>query len=594
MCNRVLEDGDMNSLLLMFVCFGAFGLAYGFYGRFLSRRLFGIEPDRKTPAHTQQDGIDFVPTKRSILFGHHYTSIAGIAPMVGPGIAVIWGWLPAILWIVLGTIFLGGLHDFAALIISVRRQGKSIGEITGELISPGTRLVMLFIFFFLILVVIALFASIIAGQFKAHPASVLPIWFQIPLAVLFGWIIYTKKGSVGLWSAIMVAVMVLSVWGGWKLESEYGFAVRLNIGEEGAYDVGVWIIILLVYVYFASTLPVHRLLQPRDSINSYMLLLGMALIILGVIMAHPTMVAPAVRADVPDNTPPLIPLLFVTIACGAVSGFHSLVSSGTSSKQINSEADARFIGYGGMIAEGALAVLAVIAVGAGLGAAKWNELYSSYGGSTMGLRAFIQGTSYFMIQFTGRVGLSSVFPLEVAQVFVSVVIICFAATTLDTATRLQRYVISEIGAVFRLKAFRNRYVATGIAVGTAALLAFSRGWQTQTALLLWQIFGTINQLLAGMALLIITVYLRKKGKNIAYSVVPMVFLLFMTAWAMIWKISSLIRGRTPETIAADMVLVFIGIAALVLELFVVIFGVRALLSVKGKQSGEMEEDAAGE
>jgi carbon starvation protein len=392
----------------------------------------------------------------------------------------------------------------------------------------------------------------------------------------------------------MVAVIVLSVWCGWKLESEFGFAIRLNLGEEGVYDVGVWIIILLVYVYFASTLPVHRLLQPRDAINSYMLFLSMALITLGVIVAHPAMVAPAVRADVPENTPPLIPLLFVTIACGAVSGFHSLVSSGTSSKQLNSEADARFIGYGGMIAEGALAVLAVIAVAAGLGAAKWRGMYSTYGGSSMGLQAFIQGAGHLITQFTFRVGLSSAFPPEAARLFVSVVIICFAATTLDTATRIQRYVVSEIGAAFKLEALRNRYVATSIAVGTAAVLAFSQGWRTQTAMLLWQIFGTINQLLAAMALLIVTVYLRKKGKNIAYSVVPMILLLFITGWAMIWKVSSLIRHRTPETMAADMVLVFIGIAALVLELFVVIFGVRALLSSEGKGPGQPEEDSAEE
>ncbi len=567
----------------MLICFAALIAASRFYGGFISRRLFRIDANRRTPAYEQKDGVDFVPTRKAILFGHHYTSIAGVAPMVGPAIAVIWGWLPAILWVVLGSIFIGGIHDFASLIISARRQGKSIGEITGELISPATKLVLLFIFFFLLLVVIALFAYVIAFLFTKYTASVLPIWFQVPLALLFGWIIYRKKGNLALWSAIMVVIMLLSVWGSHILEERTGFVKDLT-GCLGQYAVGIWIIILLVYVFFASTLPVHRLLQPRDFINSYMLFVSMALITLGIIIARPSMVAPAIRANVPSGTPPLIPMLFVTIACGAVSGFHCLVSSGTSSKQLSSECDAQLIGYGGMIAEGALAVLAIIAAGAGLSAVDWGANYAEFTGTKQGLDAFIGGTSHFVTEFTAGVGLDSVLPLNMAEVFVAVVVICFAATTLDTATRVQRFVVSEIASTLRVKGLGNRYLATLVAVGTAGVLAFSQGWQGNTGKLLWQIFGTINQLLAAMALLIATVYLRKRGRNIAYSVLPMIFLLFITGWAMIWKVRDLfIKHET-----GYIMLVVIGTSALVLELFVVVFGVREL--VRGKRE-RMEKPA---
>jgi len=568
----------MNSLLMVIISFAAFGLAYVFYGTFISRKLFGVNPDRKTPAHEKSDGIDYVPTRKFILFGHHFVSIAGVTPMVGPAIAIIWGWMPALLWVVFGSIFIGGVHDFGSLLISVRREGRSIGDITGSLISPGTRFVMLMIFFFLLLVVIALFAFIIADLLVRFPASVLTIWIQVPIAIFFGWIIYKKKWNLILWSLISLVVLLSSFWGSYSLEIHTGFIADIT-ARAGPYALGIWIIVLLVYVFFASTLPVHRLLQPRDYINSYLLYVSMAAILLGVVFAHPNMAAPALSDSVPKGTPPLLPLLFVTIACGAVSGFHSLVSSGTSSKQINNEKDALFIGYGAMILEAIVGVLAIAAVAAGLGAEKLKETFASYGGSTMGTNAFIQGGGQLIMQFASHVGLGSIITIGIAEVFISIVIICFAGTTLDTATRIQRYVITEIGSTFKAKAFENRYVATTIAVGTAAMLAFSHGWQSQTANYLWQVFGTINQLLAAMILLIVTVYLKKTGKNIAYTFIPMLFLLVITAWAMIWKITSMLRGFKTENI----ILIVIGVSALILESFVVIFGAKTLFKKEASE-----------
>ena len=241
----------MNSFLVVIICFAAFGLAYRFYGAFLSKRLFVTDPDRKTPAHELSDGSDYVPTRKSILFGHHFVSIAGVSPMVGPAIAVVWGWLPALLWVVLGSIFIGGVHDFASLFISIRRKGRSIGDITGTLITPGTRLIILLIFFFLLLVVIALFAFIMADLFTKYPASILTIWMQIPLAILFGWLIYIKKKSIIIWSIIIFMVVLFTVWASTAIESHTGFFTKLN-EKAGSYATGIWMIILLIYVFFAS------------------------------------------------------------------------------------------------------------------------------------------------------------------------------------------------------------------------------------------------------------------------------------------------------------------------------------------------------
>lgn len=574
----------MNSLIIVIISFVIFGLAYRFYGAFISKRLFITDPARKTPAHEMSDGSDYVPTRKSILFGHHFVSIAGVSPMVGPAIAVVWGWVPALLWVVLGSIFIGGVHDFASLFISIRRKGRSIGDITGSIITPGTRLIMLLIFFFLLLVVIALFAFIMADLFTKYPASILAIWVQVPLAILFGWLIYSKKKSIIVWSVIIFILVLFTVWASTAIESHTGFFAGIN-KKAGSYATGIWMIILLIYVFFASTLPVHRLLQPRDYINSHLLYLSMLLLFLGILFARPDISAPSLNLSIPANSPPLFPLLFVTIACGAVSGFHSLVSSGTSSKQLNSESDAQMIGYGGMIIEGVLAVLAIMAVSAGLGASEWNAIYSKMPNTSAGQGAFITGGSNLIIEFTGRTGLGSIITKEVAAVFISVVIICFAGTTLDTATRIQRYVITEIASSSGIKKISSKYLMTTVAVGTAALLAFSQGWQTQTANYLWQVFGTINQLLAAMVLLIVTVFLKKNGRNIIYTFFPMLFLLAITGWAMIWKLAKMITGFKTENTA----LIIIGFSALILELFVIILGIKSMLKSDGDNGVNAEK-----
>jgi len=533
----------MNALTLAVVAAGAFGVAYYTYGRFLSRRIFRIRPENTCPSSILRDDYDFVPTSRHVLFGHHFTSIAGLGPIVGPAIAVIWGWVPAVAWIIFGTIFIGAVHDFGALIVSMRRQGRSIGDVAAELISPRVRLLFLFIIFFELWIVIAVFGLIIAILFTMYPQSVIPVWTEIPIAMVLGWWVYRKKGNIFWPSIVAVSLMYVFVW--------VGSVVPVDLAATGLGPVGVlsvWIIIVLGYALVASLLPVQMLLQPRDYINSHQLMIAMGLIVAGILWTRPTVVAPAVNVD-PAGAPALLPFIFVIIACGAISGFHCLVSSGTSSKQCASESDAQFISYGSMLMEGGLAILVVIACTAGLGmgldingqvhtgAAAFNAHYATWqaaDGLGSKLAAFISGSAN-MIE---GIGLSHSFCLAVMAVF----IVSFAATTVDTATRIQRYILVEMGKAVAVKPLTNNVIATLFAVGTALALAFYDG-TGKGALKLWPLFGTVNQLLAGLALLAVTIYLVRKNIRSIYTFLPMVFMLAITSWAMVLNIQEYFTTR---------------------------------------------------
>ena len=526
----------MDTLLMMLLTFGGYILMYKFYGKFIGQKIFGLDDSNKAPSVQQEDGIDYVPTKKEIIFGHHFTSIAGTGPIVGPAIAVIWGWLPALLWVFLGAIIMGAVHDFGALIISMRNQGKSISEFTTKYINPRTR-----IFFFLIVllslwIVIAIFGLVIAIIFSIFPQSVLSVWLQIPISVFLGYMIYKKGASISIWSILSVVAlyltMLLSAWLPIKLPVIFGIP-----------PTGTWTIILLIYAYVASVLPVTTLLQPRDFINAYQLLIAMTLLTLGVVFSalggDLTFVAPVVDLH-PKEAPPLWPFLFITIACGAISGFHALVASGTSSKQVRKESDSLFVGYGSMLVEGSLATLVIIAVSAGIGMgyiaangeklsglAAWISHYSSWTaaaglGSKIG--AFVEGSAN-MISSVG-------IPHTLAVVIMGVFVASFAGTTLDTATRIQRYVISELAADVKINVLKNRYAATAFAVISAALLAFASGADGKGALALWPLFGAVNQTLAALSLIVITLYLKRKGglKWLAAGI-PALFMAVMTIWA---------------------------------------------------------------
>ena len=529
----------MDALLLMVVCGGGYLIAYHTYGRFLARKIFKLDKSAPVPSEQLRDGVDYVPTKKGIIFGHHYTSIAGTGPIVGPAIGIIWGWLPAILWIFFGSIFMGAVHDFGSLVVSMRNQGKSISEIAAKYINIRVRFIFFAVVFLSLLIVIAIFGVVIASVFTAFPSSVIAVWLQIPIAMTLGYAVYKRGANIPAATAIAVAGMYLCI--------VVGSLMPVTLGTMfGIPSTGLWVIILLIYAWAASTLPVTMLLQPRDYINAWQLFVAMGLLASGVAVASLggklALVAPAINRSLPADTLSIWPFMFVVIACGAISGFHSLVASGTSPKQVAKETDSLFVGYGSMLMESVLAMLVILCVGAGIGMAlkadsgtiltgkaAWLHQYSSWMGAK-GLSDKIAPVIIGAANMMGSLGL----PAAVGTTLMGVFIASFAGTTLDTSVRIQRYVISELASDLRIPYMNNRWTATTFAVVTAAGLAFATGADGKGAMKLWPLFGISNQLLAALALLVITHYLKHKGGlKFLFTAIPCVIMLVITSWAMV-------------------------------------------------------------
>ena len=593
----------MNSALLAVAVFILYIIAYRTYGRFLARKIFKTDRSNPAPSHTLRDDVDFVPTKKWVLFGHHFASIAGTGPIVGPAIAVIWGWLPALLWVVFGSIFMGAVHDFGALVLSMRNDGRSIGDISGSIVNRRVKLLFLLIIFFALMIVIAIFGAIMAVCFDRFPSSIFPVWVQIPIAVALGWCVYRRNFPVLPLTIIAVVLMYASILVGafYPVKEIPSINAVTATGEALVtfQPVAVWVVVLLIYAYIASTLPVQTLLQPRDYINAYQLFIAMALLALGILVTRPEIVAPASRLAV-EGAPPLFPMLFVIIACGAVSGFHSLVSSGTSSKQISHEGDALFVGYGSMLTEGMLALFVIIACTAGLGmglqvpegmllegGAAFEHNYGTWSSANKGglsgiLNAFVTGSEN-MISGTG-------IPREVAAGIIGVFIVSFAATTLDTATRIQRYVVGELAQIFKAPFFARKHPATTVAVLSAAALAFyDTTWGEHIVIsggggyALWPLFGCTNQLLAGLALLVITVYLARKKAPIMVTLIPMLFMVVVCSYALALEMNSFLsKGRT--------VLFSLAVAILCLEAWMILESLGVIWKVYFRKCCAVENE----
>lgn len=538
----------MDALVLMLVCFVGYILAYYTYGRFIARKIFKLNRNAPVPSKQLEDGIDYVPARKGIIFGHHFTSIAGTGPIVGPAIGIIWGWVPAILWVTIGCIFMGAVHDLGALVISLRNEGKSISEVAAKYINARIKFIFFAVVFLSLLIVIAIFGVVIAIVFSFFPSSVVPVWLQIPIAMTLGFMIYRRGANIVVATAFAVIAMYLTIW--------LGSFLPFDMPEIfGIPPTGIWTIILLIYTWFASTLPVTMLLQPRDYINAWQLFIMMALLVAGVFFASflsdLSIVAPAVNLS-PKEAPPIWPFLFVTIACGAISGFHSLVASGTSPKQVSCETDCQFVGYGSMLLEGALAVLILICVSSGIaiayktsngtvlkGIEAWNQHYFSWQAAS-GLQAKINAVVYGAANMMSSFKLSTAVGLTLMGVFIA----SFAGTTLDTSVRIQRYIISELATDLKVKPLTNRYLATTFAVLTAAGLAFATGADGNGAMVLWPLFGSANQLLAALALLVVTIYLKRRGGlKFIFTAVPCLIMLIITSWAMVENGKTFIQER---------------------------------------------------
>ena len=603
----------MTTLAIALGAFVLYLVAYHTYGKWLAAKLFKLDPKAKVPSIEQEDGNDFVPTEKKIIFGHHFTSIAGTGPIVGPALAVIWGWVPALIWVLFGSILIGAVHDFGALVVSLRNRGQTVGDIAGRVITKRTRILFLTILFLALTIVLAIFGLVIAAVFKMYPQAIFPCLVQIPLAIVIGMTLHRKGVNLLIPSLLTLALMYLSV-----IFGDSGFLHDFN-QSMAKLSILEWVMILLAYSYVASVLPVWTLLQPRDYINSLQLLTSLGLVMIGLVVAaliggaavegsRPALeiVAPAVNWN-PEGAPAIFPFLFITIACGAISGFHCLVSSGTTSKQIKCESDAQFVGYGSMLTEGFLAVLVILACVAGLGlgtgagdsflagAAAYEAKYSSWSAAAgLGAKvgAFVEGAANFL----KALGIPTTFAIALMGVFVA----SFAATTLDTACRLQRYVVQELARTLaprhRINGKRvgeyvdgnplywltNRHVATIFAVLIAYLIArmpeVPGGTPGKGGLLLWPLFGAVNQLLAGLAFLVITFWLRRRGLPLWMTGIPAIVMLILPALAMA---SNLRNFATKE----NWLLFGIGFATILLEILMIV----EAISVWKKSKGLLED-----
>jgi len=683
----------MATLLIAIGSGVAFLVAYHTYGRWLGGKIFGLAADAVCPSTRLRDDRDYVPTAKSIVFGHHFTSIAGTGPIVGPAIAVMWGWLPALLWVVVGSIFIGAVHDFGSLVVSLRNNGQTVGDIAGRLLNRRVRVLFLLVLFMALTIVLAIFGLVIAAVFRHYPAAIFPCLIQIPIAVLIGLWLHRRGVHLLAPSLIALALMYLTVAYG-----DVGWLGAINawLADRSAM---AWVVVLLAYSYLASVIPVWTLLQPRDYINSLQLISALGLIVAGLIVAavmgvpvvgaepgaaqtvRPAIVAPMIDFH-PAEAPMIIPFLFITIACGAISGFHCLVSSGTSSKQLNREPDARFVGFGGMLTEGFLATIVILACVAGLGLgvtrdgvllqgeAAWAASYSSWSaasGLSEKVGAFVQGAANFLRALRiDALGAAIGAEGRVSVALMGVLVASFAGTTLDTATRLQRYVVQELAAALHgrpgasrpmtkaltsespvsdadadgkplmaasealpqtapdpengrpsgvasvgaalgsasgarrgsslnlnpIAWLRHKHPATLFAVLVAGVIAFApvggQAWTWANAgkggLILWPMFGATNQLLGGLAFLVIAFYLWRRNKPLWFLVLPLVFMLIMPAWAMLHQLLISQVGQEASWLADEhrnWPLIVIAFATLLLEAWMIVEAILLIPRARG-------------
>jgi carbon starvation protein len=485
-----------------------FFLGYRFYSRYLEKIYFEPIDVNATPSNSRNDGVDFYPAKSIVLFGHHFSSIAGAGPIIGPVIAAYYfGWLPVFIWLLLGAVFIGAVHDYLSLMISVREKGESISKIAKEKLSSKIGLLFGSFLWLALILVITVFAVTGAKTLVDKPQVVLPSLGLIPLAMAFGFLIYKKNFNITLGSILFISLLFLLLVG--------GFYLPLKIfSSQGAF------LTLIIYSFLASILPVWFLLQPRDYLSTGILFLGLLAGFVGIFLAHPHLNWPAIKSvSSAGKNFSLWPMLFILVACGAISGFHSLVSSGTTSKQLAREKDGRRIAYLGMLTEGVLAVIALFSVSAGLKSVEFTGLMS--------------GKGNWMLAFSRGFGnITSHIPFltaPLATVFAMVMLNAFILTTLDTSVRIARFIFTE--ALFPQNKFlSNKYVATFLTLLPVVYLGWAGSWKK-----IWPVFGACNQLIAALTFLVIMGYFLRQKKPIIYLIIPAAFMLITSGAALIVK-----------------------------------------------------------
>lgn len=546
----------MTANLLLVSTILAFALAYIFYGRYLSKKL-GVDPNRKTPAFTMRDNVDYVPAKAPVLLGHHFASIAGAAPIIGPITAAVFGWVPVLLWIIFGSIFIGGVHDFTSLIASIRHKGQSIGKvIEAQIGQRGKQLFLIFSWATLVLIISA-FAMLVATTFVKTPEVATASVLFIFLAIIFGLSVYRMNAPLAIATIVGVALLLFCVWVGVKFP--------IVPSTDNLVSQQIWTWVLLVYIFAASVTPVWILLQPRDYLNSFLLYIVLFGALVGIFLSNPAIKFPSFTHAVDPKLGLIFPILFVTVACGAISGFHSLVASGTTAKQLNKETDAKLVGYGAMLIEGLLAVIALITVAV---LAKGD--YLSKFGADGPINLFSNGVG----NFVQKLGI----PLNVGITFAALAISAFALTSLDTATRLGRFAFQEFfrteNETRKQKILTNRFVATFVTILPGGVLALSGSYTA-----IWPIFGAANQLLAALALLAGSVWLAKKKQKNHFLKYPMYFMFAVTLTALVvlvyQKIKLIVDYISGEVMPAN----FSAISTYLLALIAAVLFVVAIILV---------------
>jgi len=529
----------MNSLIIIIVGGGLFWMGYRFYARKLEE-LWEIS-DRPTPAVSKYNGIDFVPAKNwLVLFGHHFASIAGAAPIIGPIIALsIWGWGAAVIWIVLGTIFIGAVHDFGSLITSVREGGSSIAEIANSVISKRAKIFLATFIWLTLILIIAVFVHLCAKTFVNEPRIVMPSLGLIPISILIGFLMYNLRLNTFFITILGIGLLTALIF--------LGNTYPIVLGQHGLL---IWSFVLIVYAYFASIIPVNILLQPRDYLSSFLLFAGLAIGYISLIIYHPKINLPVYTSWSPKDKM-LWPMLCVTVACGAISGFHSLIASGTTSKQLPREGMAKGIGYGGMVAEGLVALMAILVVSAGiLNKENLTSAIKEIGPIGVFGRGYGNVTDGILRGFGA---------------FVAITILnAFILTTLDTATRIGRYITEEL---FNIK---NRFLSTFIVVFFGAALALSGKWEK-----IWPAFGAANQLVAALALLTLTCWLLSKNKLIRFTLTPAIFMFATTTAALFIQIINYIKEK-------DYILLVVSTALIFLAIFMMKESINVLMRIRRK------------
>lgn len=517
----------MNAVFLIIIGMAMFAFGWFVYSKFVAEKIYQLQEDFVTPAHELRDDIDYVPTNKYVLWGHHFTAVAGAAPIVGPAVAVYWGWLPAFLWVTIGTVFFAGIHDSGALWASVRHKGKSMGSVCAEVVGENVAQLLLVVIFLVLIMVNAVFGVVIAKESIATPTSIIPAWGAIVIALIIGQLIYRFKFDLKIVSLVGLVALYALV--------PIGIANPISLPEEfmGMSPMVQWILFLFFYAGTASLMPVWALLQPRDYINGIQLFIGLLLLYASVFIVSPAIMAPAINPNT-EGAPSMFPLLFVTIACGAISGFHGIVSSGTTSKQVNNEKDVRFVGYLGAMGEGSLALASIIAAVAGLGLMgdpSWKEVYTSFGKG--GAHSFVAGGGNIIAAGLG-------FEKSMGETLLALMLILFAGTTMDAGLRLQRYIIQEWGEMYKIPFLKPNLNATLIAVATCLIVAFGAGEGGKGGLAIWPLFGTTNQILASLTLLVVSVFIMKQGRSAKVTLIPLVFILTVSFIAALMQLGKFI------------------------------------------------------